>query len=53
MTNGRAKQDAIVAYASAANQALVLHNLGAGEYAGNAANDATMVVHITYRKHQI
>jgi hypothetical protein len=53
MTCGQAKIDAIVAYASAANKALVLHNLGAGEFGGNAANDATMVVHIAYRVHTI
>lgn len=32
MTTGRPKADAIVAKASCENQALVLHNLGAGEY---------------------
>jgi len=50
-TNGLPKIDAIVAATSALNQALVLHNTGAGEYAGNAANDATMRVHIVYRIH--
>lgn len=49
VTNARPKLDAIVAYTGAANQALVLHNLGAGEIAGNAAADATMVVVINYR----
>jgi hypothetical protein len=53
VTCGQPKIDAIVAYASAANQALVLHNLGAGEFGGNAANDATMVVRIAYRVHTI
>lgn len=53
MTNARAKLDAIVAYASAANKALVLHNLGAGEFGGNAAADATMTVIVTYRVHTV
>jgi hypothetical protein len=53
VTNGLAKIDAIVAYASAANQALVLHNIGAGEIAGNAAADATVTVIVTYRVHTL
>lgn len=53
VTSALAKIDAIVAYASAANQALVLHNTGDGEYAGNAANDVTMTVKITYRVHTV
>lgn len=53
ITVGQAKNDAIVAYASAANQALVLHNTGDGEYAGNAANDVTMTVRVTYRVHTV
>ncbi len=42
ITMSRPKIDPIVASASAANKALVLHNLGAGEFAGNAAADATL-----------
>lgn len=48
-TQTNAIKDAIVASASAENKALVLHNTGDGEYAGNAAADATMNVYITYR----
>lgn len=44
-----AKKDAIVASASAENKALVLHNLGAGEIGGNAGNDNTLDVYVTYR----
>jgi hypothetical protein len=41
-------KDAIVAETGAAAQALVLHNTGDGEIAGNAAADATLAVHIWY-----
>jgi len=50
-TNARPKLDAIVAKAGCENKALVLHNLGGGEYAGNAAADATLRVKISYRVH--
>jgi hypothetical protein len=53
VTNALPKIDAIVAYASAANKALVLHNTGDGEYAGNAAADVTMAIDIAYRVHTI
>lgn len=53
MTCALAKIDAIVAYTAAANKALVLHNLGAGEFGGNAAADATMIVDIAYRVHTL
>lgn len=53
ITNAIAKADAIVAYASAANQALVLHNTGDGEYGGNAAADVTLTVIVTYRVHTV
>lgn len=49
LTNALAKIDAIVAASAGENKALVLHNTGDGEYAGNAANDATMDVVVTYR----
>lgn len=52
-TNAIVKKDNIVAYANAANKALVLHNTGDGEYAGNAAADNTMDVIVTYRVHTI
>jgi len=51
ITNAIPKKDAIVASASALNQALVLDNTGDGEYAGNATEDATLTVHIVYREH--
>ena len=51
LTNALPKIDAIVAAASGLNNALVLHNTGAGEYAGNTENDATMIVKIAYRVH--
>lgn len=51
VTNGLAKIDAIVAAASAENQALVLHNTGDGEIAGNAAADNTLRIKVVYREH--
>lgn len=42
-------KDAIVAATGCVNKALVLHNVGAGEIAGNAAGDATLTVWINYR----
>jgi hypothetical protein len=53
LTNALPKIDAIVAYASGANKALVLHNTGDGEWGGNAAADVTMTVDIAYRVHTI
>lgn len=41
--------DAIVIAANAANRKLVLHNIGAGEIAGNASNDAALRVNVAYR----
>ena len=49
LTTVRVKQDAIVATSIYTNQPLVLHNLGAGEFGGNAAADATMTVKIAWR----
>ncbi len=43
------KLDAIVAVSAGANKTLVLHNVGGGEIAGNAAADATLLVHVAYR----
>jgi hypothetical protein len=43
------KADAIVAVTGNVNKALVLHNIGDGEYAGNASNDAALKVFINYR----
>lgn len=53
VTNALPKIDAIVALASAANKALVLHNTGDAEFGGNAAADATMVVKVAYRVHDL
>lgn len=50
-TNARPKLDAIVARTGYENKALVLHNLGAGEFGGNAANDTLLRVKIAYRVH--
>jgi hypothetical protein len=49
ITTIRTKLDGIVATAVYANQPLVAHNLGAGEFAGNAAADALLVAFISYR----
>lgn len=50
-TNAIAKKDAIVVGTGAVNRALVLHNLGGGEIAGNAGNDGVVKVHVVYRTH--
>jgi hypothetical protein len=52
-TSALAKIDAIAAYTASANQALVLHNTGDGEWGGNAAADVTMTVKVVYRVHTI
>lgn len=44
-------KDAIVAKTGNENKALVLHNNGAGEYGGNAANDALLRVKVRYAVH--
>ena len=51
MTVGVAKNDQIVAKSGCENKALVLHNTGDGEIAGNAANDNLMRVKVAYRVH--
>lgn len=51
VTYGLVKLDPITARAGCENQPLVLHNLGAGELAGNAANDALLRVKVLYRVH--
>jgi hypothetical protein len=51
VTYALAKPDPITARTGCENQPLVLHNLGAGEIAGNAANDATLRVKVAYRVH--
>lgn len=49
MTSIRKKLDAIVASSAAANKALVLHNVGGAEIAGNAGVDATLICNLSYR----
>jgi uncharacterized protein YijF (DUF1287 family) len=51
VTYGLVKLDPITARTACENQPLVLHNLGAGELAGNAANDAVLRVKVSYRVH--
>lgn len=53
VTNALPKIDTIAALSAAANKAIVLHNTGDGEFGGNAANDATMVVKVAYRVHDL
>lgn len=50
-TNAQPKIDAIAAKSACENKALVLHNLGAGEFGGNAGNDTVMRVSLAYRVH--
>ena len=47
------KVDPIADATAALNAPLVLHNSGDGEFTGNAANDATLSVVISYRVHVI
>jgi len=49
LTNALPKVDAIVAATGAENQALVLHNTGDGEIAGNASNDSTLTLRVFYQ----
>jgi hypothetical protein len=51
ITYGLVKLDPITARAVCEDQPLVLHNEGAGEFAGNAANDAILRVKVSYRVH--
>ena len=53
ITNGAVKVDGIATRAVAENQPLVLHNIGAGEITGNAANDNTLRVKVFYRIHAL
>jgi hypothetical protein len=53
VTYGLVKLDPITARTGCENQPLVLHNLGAGEIAGNAANDALLRVKVAYRVHTL
>ena len=52
MTGAVAKADAIVSKGNGENQPLVLHNLGAAEITGNAANDCVLRIKFAYRIHQ-
>ncbi len=53
VTNALPKVDALATRAVAENQPLVLHNIGAGEIAGNAANDSLLHVKSFYRVHTL
>lgn len=48
-TNALPKIDAIVTTANSVGKALVLHNTGDGEFAGNAGADNTMEIWVGYR----
>lgn len=48
VTNALPKIDAIVTVAGSKGKALVLHNTGDGEIAGNAGNNNTMEVAVSY-----
>lgn len=53
-TSAKPKIDQIAIYSSqSSNQPLVIHNEGAGEFGGNAANDATLTIEVGYRVHTI
>jgi hypothetical protein len=52
-TNAIAKADNIIAASTGENAVLVLHNTGDGEIAGNASDDATLEVVVSYRVHTI
>jgi adenosine/AMP kinase len=53
MTVALPKIDAIATSAASEGQALVLHNTGDGEIAGNAANNNTLTVSVTYVVHEL
>lgn len=53
ITNAIPVKDAIVAATGAEAQALVLHNTGDGEIAGNASNDSTVTVRTYYVTHAL
>lgn len=51
MTSAGPAAQAILAKTACAGKALVLHNTGDGEIAGNAANDSVVEVKVAYRVH--
>lgn len=53
VTSALAKTDGIATRAVAENQPLVLHNTGASEITGNAANDNLLHVKVLYRVHNL
>lgn len=53
VTSALPKADAIATRAVAENQPLVLHNTGAAEITGNAANDNLLHVKVLYRVHTL
>lgn len=52
VTNALPKIDAIATAAAATGASLVLHNTGDGEIAGNAANNNTLTVVVSYVLHE-
>lgn len=48
VTNAVPVKDNIAASTGAVGQSLVLHNIGAGEIGGNAANDNTLSIEVSY-----
>jgi hypothetical protein len=53
VTSALPKTDAIATRTVAENQPLVLHNTGAAEITGNAANDNLLHVKVLYRVHNL
>lgn len=53
VTFGLPKIDPIVTAAGSANQALVLHNTGDGEWGGNAGADTIVYAKVAYRVHTL
>ena len=50
-TNGRPVKDNIVVSTGSENQPFVLFNSGNAEIAGNASDDAVLIIHTTFRTH--
>jgi len=53
VTAATPRNDAIVAHSVAKGASLVLHNTGDGEIIGNAANNNTLVVTVSYVMHDL
>jgi hypothetical protein len=52
LTNAVQKIDTIVAASGCLGKPLVLHNTGNGEFTGNAAGDAQLIIYTFYRRHK-